>query len=69
VTEAEDKIITAMHSYGKSCYLDGLRAGIAEMQLFIAWMTRQPDTKRQAETRSWMERRVLEVKAKNGIDD
>lgn len=67
MNEAEEKAITALKIYGDSRFLDGLRLGVAELQTFIAWMTQQPDTRRQAETRKWMERRVAEIRAKYGI--
>lgn len=60
-----DDLDKAIESYGNARYLDGLRAGVAELETFVAWMTRQPDTQRQKQTREWMERRVAEIRAKN----
>lgn len=56
--DPERTLLTSVRAYGDERYRDGLRDGLAVAERIRGWLTREPDTKRQAEVREWADRAI-----------
>ena len=52
----------------RRAYVAGLREGLKVAEDGVCWLTRLPDTRRQRETREWMEKAIAKAKAEGGIE-
>lgn len=55
----------AIERYAERRYKDGMRAGLEVAERIVGWLTRQPDTRRQRETREMAETAI--EKARRGL--
>jgi len=55
-------VIDAINSAMKDAYIAGLKDGLAVAENIRGWLTREPDTNRQAEARAWADAAIERAK-------
>jgi len=53
MTDEDAVLYSAVRQYGDGRYRAGVEAGLQVAERIAGWLTRKPDTRRQAETRKW----------------
>lgn len=54
----EERAKAMVTNLGLEQYRLGMERGLKELETVRCWLTRQPDTKRQAETREWADKLI-----------
>lgn len=52
----------ALDALLREAYREGLDAGLHTADKIVGWLSRLPDTKRQAETREWAEKIIAQAR-------
>jgi hypothetical protein len=56
-----DKLDNALNEYCRDVERQAARKTIQELSIVVGWLTMQPDTKRQAEVRKWVENKIAAI--------
>lgn len=64
-----EAIMIGVREYGDAQYRAGVAAGLEVAERIVRWLTRRPDTRRQAETREWAELAIAEARRRHGLDE